>query len=184
PGHAYDKVITKQIAALQLHPSLEAALHILNHDLPSAHFLVRHMEAPPAVEGMTLHGILHCIEGDYDNARAWYKDILSDEAGKELLEKAWPGSNDDDDKGGEGVLAFVDDVEKLQKKKKIGGDTLQKAELEQKSLNGIAVVVRQCEEKFGTGRWEDASSAWTKSPEKNLKMQQAMITGGQGYRKF
>jgi hypothetical protein len=173
PVHVFDKDTTKQIAALQLHPSLEAALHILNHDLPSAHFLVRHMEAPPAVEGMTLHGILHCIEGDYDNARAWYKDVASDEAGKELLEKAW-GKH-----GKEGVLAFVDDVEKLDKK--IDGN---KAELEQTSLNAITVVVRQCEEKFGSDRWEDALSAWTKSPEKNQEMQQAMIIGEQGHRKI
>lgn len=63
--------LSGQIAALQLHPTLETALHILNGDLPSAHFLVRHMQAPPAFEGMFLHGILHRVEGDYDNARAW-----------------------------------------------------------------------------------------------------------------
>ena len=63
--------LTGDIAALSLHPTLEAALHILNHDLPSAHFLVRHMQADPAFEGMFLHGILQRVEGDYDNARAW-----------------------------------------------------------------------------------------------------------------
>lgn len=173
PGHAYDKETTGQIAGLQLHPSLEAALHILNHDLPSAHFLVRHMEAPPAVEGMTCHGILHRIEGDYDNARAWYKDILNDSDGQSLLERAW-GNN-----AKEAVLSFVDEVEQLHKKK-----TGSKQELEKKSLNEIMAVIKQCEENFGSGRWVDASSAWTKSPEKNQKMQQAMVTGGEGYRKF
>jgi hypothetical protein len=68
--------------------------------------------------------------------------------------------------GQEAVLAFVDNVEKLDKKQQ--GD---KAELEQKSLNEIMAVMKQCEEKFGNGRWEDASSAWTKSLEKNQKMQ-------------
>ncbi|EXJ80299.1 hypothetical protein A1O1_08441 [Capronia coronata CBS 617.96] len=60
-----------EIASLQLHPVIESALHILNHDLPAAHFLLRHMQAPPAWEAMYLHGILHRVEGDVDNARAW-----------------------------------------------------------------------------------------------------------------
>ena len=62
---------TPSIAALSLHPTLETALHILNGDLPAAHFLVRHMQAEPAFEGMYLHGILHRVEGDYENAKAW-----------------------------------------------------------------------------------------------------------------
>lgn len=48
---ATSKALTSAIAALQLHPTLEAAFHLLNADLPSAHFLVRHMQSPPAVEG-------------------------------------------------------------------------------------------------------------------------------------
>jgi hypothetical protein len=171
PGHAYNKSTTSDIASLQVHPSLEAALHLLNHDLPSAHFLVRKMEAPPAVEGMTVHAILHRIEGDYDNARAWYKDIANDEDGLKLLEKGAGGN--------EGALAFVDEVEALNKKK--SGD---KQKLGHRSLDEIMAVVRQCEEKFGMEAWTDASSAFTKSPEKNQKMKESMVTGREGYRKF
>ena len=71
PPCVLSQSLSGPIAALSLHPTLEAALHILNRDLPSAHFLVRHMQAEPAFEGMFLHGILHRVEGDYDNARAW-----------------------------------------------------------------------------------------------------------------
>lgn len=74
PTKCKDPKLTADIAALQFHPALEAALHIQNHDLVSAHFLVRHMQGPPAFEGMLLHGVLHRLEGDFGNARAWYSD--------------------------------------------------------------------------------------------------------------
>ncbi|KAF9701123.1 hypothetical protein EKO04_000034 [Ascochyta lentis] len=75
PAHALTTSLTATISSLQLHPTLEATLHILNHDLPSAHFLVRHMQAPPALEGMLLHSILHRSEGDMRNARLWLGDV-------------------------------------------------------------------------------------------------------------
>lgn len=68
-------VSSSTISALQLHPVTESALHILNHDLSSAHFLLRHMQGPPAWEAMYAHGILHRVEGDVDNARAWYSEV-------------------------------------------------------------------------------------------------------------
>ena len=57
---APNKAFTASISELQLHPTIEAALHLLNADLASAHFLVRHMQGPPAVEGTqsSLHGLL------------------------------------------------------------------------------------------------------------------------------
>lgn len=155
--------LTASIAALSLHPCLEALLHLLNRDLASAHFLVRHMESivppgdrvnvdtesvwrqpvpkrpeaaewppeeangqevagdecesesdglvsgtrpppatdlrdglagePPKIESMLLHGILHRIEGDYENARLWYRDVLKYCApypGETVLSVAWP----------------------------------------------------------------------------------------------
>lgn len=38
------------IASLSLHPVLESILHLLNCDLPSAHFLCRHAEVAPKFE--------------------------------------------------------------------------------------------------------------------------------------
>ena len=56
------------------------------------------MQTPPAYEGVLLHAILHRIEGDYDNARAWYKNVADsevftgvwdgEEAARELIGKA------------------------------------------------------------------------------------------------
>lgn len=129
------------------------------------------MEAPPAVEGLTVHAILHRIEGDYDNARAWYRDIVSDEEGLKLLDKGAGGKD--------GALGFVDEVEALKKKKQ--GD---KMKLGKRSLDEIMAVIKQCEERFGTEAWTDARTAFTKSPEKNEEMKKNMIMGGEGYRKF
>jgi hypothetical protein len=83
PSHA--------ISSLQVHPVIEAALHLLNLDLPSAHFLVRHMQAPPAWEAMYAHGILHRLEGDIDNARAWYGDVKD----AEVFQAVWGGGEGD-----------------------------------------------------------------------------------------
>jgi hypothetical protein len=69
------QILRHTISSLSIHPSLESALHIPNCDLPSAHFLLRHMQAAPQHEAMFLHSILYRIEGDYDNARAWYGDV-------------------------------------------------------------------------------------------------------------
>lgn len=77
--------LTAAIASLQLHPTLETLLHILNADLAGAHFLVRHMQSPPAWEGMALHALLHRYEGHISNARAWYTDI----AGCAVLDFVW-----------------------------------------------------------------------------------------------
>ncbi|KAL2064887.1 hypothetical protein VTL71DRAFT_4027 [Oculimacula yallundae] len=101
PSTPHSRALTSQIAALQLHPTLESALHILNADLVSAHFLLRHMQSPPAWEGMFLHGILHRIEGDYDNARMWYSDVAKDESESDenIYENVWGNVRGDD--GGE-----------------------------------------------------------------------------------
>jgi hypothetical protein len=129
--------LTPQIASLHLHPSLESALHILNGDLPSAHFLLRHMQAPPAVEGMLLHGILHRCEGDFPNARAWISDVSDACAGylpkhraegvkldAGVAEEVARHDVEDGDVGlmgfvygVEGALGLVDDVEYFRKRK-------------------------------------------------------------------
>ncbi|KAJ9630716.1 hypothetical protein H2203_001240 [Taxawa tesnikishii (nom. ined.)] len=90
PGHSYDPKLTDTIASLYLHPTIESLLHILNHDLPSAHFLARKMESAPAYEGMYIHGILHRVEGDYNNCLAWYADVCCSEA----FEEVWGPSPD------------------------------------------------------------------------------------------
>ena len=168
PGRATSPTLTASISALSLHPTLETAFHILNNDLPSAHFLVRHMQSPPAYEGMFLHGILHRIEGDYDNARAWYGNVSE----SEVFKHTWPGGKD-------GALNLISRVEILKKDGK--GN---KMELEKESLDEIKKVVEWCRKQFGEQRLEDASEVWVKSSEELRMMGEDMVSGGEGFRKF
>ncbi|KAF2085768.1 hypothetical protein K490DRAFT_45729 [Saccharata proteae CBS 121410] len=180
--------LTPLIAALSLHPTLEAALHLLNADLPSAHFLVRHMQAAPAYEGMLLHGILHRLEGDYDNARAWYADVWANGdkekpvragEGRQLIEYAWEVEGEKAKRAADGFLDTVQEL-KQGKKGELGVDG--RRELEGRSRREIERVLEWCANKFGTGRWEDASSAW-KQPDTN-QAGMDMVTGDKGLRKF
>ncbi|KAI4266568.1 MAG: hypothetical protein LQ337_008750 [Flavoplaca oasis] len=168
PGKSTSPELTASISALSLHPTLEVAFHILNNDLPSAHFLVRHMQSPPAYEGMFLHGILHRVEGDYDNARAWY-DNVSD---SDVFKHTWPG-------GKGNALDFVARVEKLKKER--DGD---EKGLGMESLEEIKKVVEWCKQKFGEQRMDDATEAWVKPDEGNRKMAEDMVSGGEGFRNF
>ncbi|KAL8649625.1 MAG: hypothetical protein Q9226_005498 [Calogaya cf. arnoldii] len=158
PGKATSPQLTASISALFLHPTLETAFHILNNDLPSAHFLVRHMQSPPAYEGMFLHGILHRIEGDYDNARAWYGNVSD----SDVFKHTWPGGKDD-------ALDLIARVEKLKKDGNGNGE-----ELGKESLEEIQKVVEWCKQKFGEQRMDDASEAWVQPSEEKRKMAEDM----------
>lgn len=167
PGRATDTALTDKIASLYVHPTLEAALHLLNCDLPSAHFLVRHMQADPMYEAMYLHGILHRIEGDYDNARAWYAKI----ADTEVYKKAWSSKEEG--------LDFIGRIEALNKTKEGDMEALGK-----ESVKEITNVLEFCVEKFGKDKIQDASVAW-KQPDGELKqVGQDMVSGGKGFRDF
>ncbi|KAI9813999.1 MAG: hypothetical protein M1827_003463 [Pycnora praestabilis] len=171
PGKSTDPALTDKISSLYVHPSLEAALHILNSDLPSAHFLARHMQNAPAYEGMYLHGILHRVEGDYDNARAWYGNV----AESDVFLHAWP-----EDRGGkEGALGLIGEVEKLNKEGK--GE---KEKLEKQSVREIKAVVEWCVEKFGKEEWRDATKAWVKMSDEHRQMGEDMVSGDSGRRNF
>ena len=161
-------LLASAIAGLSLHPTLETALHILNNDLPSAHFLVRHMESPPAYEGMFLHGILHRVEGDYGNARAWYENVEA----SEVFTSVWIG-------GLEEAKKFIDRIEAFTKRREGSGEALEK-----ESRREIDAVVTWCREKFGESEVRDASKAWVKSDEKKKEMASNMIIGGEGWRHF
>ena len=169
PGHSTKPALTAQISSLSLHPALEAAFHILNNDLPSAHFLARHMQAAPAYEGMCLHGILHRIEGDYDNARAWYRNVSS----SDVFRKNWATEEDG--------LEFIGKVEAFAKAKGTEG----KADLEKESLREIKTVVDWCVEKFGKEEWADASGEYKQTEdEEHKQLGKDMITGDKGHRNF
>lgn len=162
------------ISSLELHPVIESALHILNLDLPAAHFLLRHMQADPAFEAMYLHGILHRIEGDIDNTRAWYSDVKE----QDVFKAAWLG-----EKGLDDAMKFLERVEqrKVQRGKK---DEEEDEELRGESLRELKDVIRFCERKFGTDKMVEASGVWVSMSDKNRDIAEKMITGGEGWRIF
>ncbi|RVX69448.1 hypothetical protein B0A52_06511 [Exophiala mesophila] len=197
---------SSHITNLSLHPVLEALLHILNLDLPSAHFLLRHMQADPAWEAMFLHGVLHRIEGDLDNTRAWYKDV----GHTEVFEYVWgqddfPGRNVEND--GSGTHGLVSEQSKREdeeesktslalKRSSTFLDELDKAKvivrsgrsppdhLLEASLTEFGRVLAFCQGKFGTNTLDDASGVWVSMAEKHAETAEKMITGGEGWREF
>jgi hypothetical protein len=164
--------VTHAISSLFLHPSIEAALHLLNDDLVSAHFLVRHMQAAPQYESMMLHGILHRIEGDYENAKAWYRDVQN----SEVFLAAWGGG------GLHKVMDFVRRIEILKKETK-QRDISEAHQLEDESKREITTVLDFCEKKFGTQKVDDASAIWVQD-EKSSAKGGDMVVGGEGWRQF
>jgi hypothetical protein len=189
------------ITQLSVHPVIESALHILNLDLPSAHFLLRHMQAQPAWEAMYLHGILHRIEGDLDNAKAWYRDVQD----SEVFQSVWKRidfstiadgetQNRSSSEAFRKAMSFINQVE-LQKnallskerRKPTGRDASGKLDLEtltKTSAEELRGVLSFCERKFGTVEVVDASKAWVSMNGKHADQAAQMITGGEGWREF
>jgi hypothetical protein len=184
PGKALVPELTAKIAALSLHPTLEVGLHILNQDLPSAHFLVRHMQSAPAFAGMYLHGILHRIEGDFDNARAWYSDVRETDVYKEVWGSRGIGWKELEEGGKKEDLddgqKFLDAVQQC--KESAGQD--EREELEAESKREIDTVFKWCSEKFGTDKMVDASEAWVKPSDDIKRMGEGQVSGSGGRRKF
>lgn len=136
------------------------------------------MQAAPQHEAMFLHGILHRIEGDYNNARAWYGDV----AESEVFKSVWK-------EGKERALEFIRRVEVLRKERKSEGwhddDKEERKELEGESRKEIDAVVKFCVDEFGTQRWEDVSSEWAQPRGgKVAEQKQKMVVGGEGFRQF
>ncbi|KAK4945158.1 hypothetical protein LTR10_015584 [Elasticomyces elasticus] len=178
----------QKISSLQLHPVIESALHIINLDLPSAHFLLRHMQAKPAWEAMYLHGILHRIEGDIDNARAWYGDVQDSEVFQTLWRDNDTGSNQSN--AIDRAKSFLDKVElykdSLLSKKQAAqpSSSVNVDTITQTSLNELRHFLSFCESKFGTDPVTDASSVWISMGDKHKDQAAQMITGGEGWREF
>ncbi|KAI9752666.1 MAG: hypothetical protein M1815_000370 [Lichina confinis] len=157
PSKAHTPSLTSVIASLALHPTLEAALHMLNHDLVSAHFLVRHMQAPPAYEGMLLHAILHRIEGDYDNARVWYRDVSR----SDVFRHAWgePRDGDDDEGGNQGGNDDSDEDENVDDDGKKDND---------RDLDKVVTFLSRVQRLKQTGASQNHPSSHPKPPPQSI----------------
>lgn len=121
-----------------------------------------------------LHAILHRIEGDYENARAWYSDVGE----SEMFEKVWDGSQ-------EKVGAFLDRVERLRKGKWVNGGEREREmeDLGKESKREVQAVLGFCEKKYGTEMWKDVSGEWVQD-EKHAAQANGMVVGGEGWRQF
>ncbi|KAJ8609001.1 hypothetical protein MRB53_039360 [Persea americana] len=169
-ANPHDPQMSNEIAELYVHPTLESLLHILNNDLPSAHFLCRHMQSKPAYEAMYIHGLLHRIEGDYRNAEAWYGDVADSDAFKHV----WSEHG-----GLEGGKDFIRRIEKLRKEK--SGDL---ESLQAESKREIEGLIEFCRQKFGVEKMLDATQAWIDNSEKISEQASKMLVGGEGWRQF
>jgi hypothetical protein len=159
------------------------------------------MQAPPAVEGMLLHGILHRAEGDFNNARAWIGDVV------DACEGFQPKHKEDDQKldaevakqvgsncaissslikfvyGDKEPQGLIDDVEEFRSKKKT--ETINnEGEIEKRIRGEAEKVLEWCKSKFGDGVFDDATKAWVKNSEEISKISGDMVSGGKGHRKF
>jgi hypothetical protein len=155
---------------------------------------------------MALHGLLHRMEGDFDNARAWLGDVFDVAEGRikggelkgqtkeergevvDFLLCIWGYSlrsrkNGDVecslDDARKRALALTDEVEALRRKKEGDED-----ELRGKCKEELERVVEWCEGKFGMGRVVDATGAWVKPMEHVKEIGEEQVSGGKGWREF
>lgn len=153
------------------------------------------MEAAPAFEAMFLHAILHRVEGDYANTKAWYTSVAKDEAsletgaqdgalaGSEIHAETRPGSQSgifaavwESSIRGFEYLASVEDFVKF--------GSGNRGELEGQGRAEIERTVDYLRGKFGDGRWQNAASEWRYADGDTKVIKEKMILGGMGYRVF
>jgi hypothetical protein len=168
--YPHDASLSHAIAELSTHPTLEAILHILNADLSSAHFLCRHMQNVPAWEGMYIHGILHRVEGDLDNAKAWYADVTE----SDCFRQTWSGRQDR-------ACEFLNQIKEL---RDLVADQSFHKMLEDQSQREFDELVRWCKRRFGQNSVVDATQVWVEPSEEHRAIAAKMVVGGEGWRHF
>lgn len=114
---------------------------------------------------MFIHGVLHRIEGDYDNASAWYGNVEE----SEVFHSVWP----------QGLEAARGYIYKLKDRKNQDVASLQ-AECERE----MKALIDFCKKKFGTGVLQDGTTAWVEPSEHIREIASKQLVGGEGWRKF
>ncbi|KAK9896963.1 hypothetical protein P389DRAFT_51659 [Cystobasidium minutum MCA 4210] len=140
----YSESIRNKIAEKKCHPLIESALHLMNDDLFSAHFLLRKMQEDEW--GKWLHACLHAAaaEGDLEkNAKLWYEQV-----DPSLLSKYW-GSPDPASKTSDYLTRLQ---EYLRSKSTKSGDSQEGIELRQIKWKELVAILEELENKFG---WEE-----------------------------
>ena len=154
------------------------------------------MEAAPAFEAMFLHAILHRVEGDYANAKAWYTSVadgMGEGAAADAKTGVEPGVNTKSNSGADPDLGIFNAVWKstsrgfeylaaVEDYVKFGrGD---RDELERQGRAEIERTVDYLRTKFGDGKWQNAASEWRYAEGETRVIKEKMILGDRGYRVF
>ena len=136
------------------------------------------MQNEPANEGMYIHGLLHRVEGDYENTKLWNKSVRESDCFKHI----WG-------EGEEGIGAaaeFLDNAKAL--RDNLGDQKISAAELESASRREFEQLTQWCKQKFGMAIVKDASleGAWaaTDPDSEERAAAQRMVVGGEGWRQF
>jgi hypothetical protein len=136
------------------------------------------MQAAPQPQAMFLYGILRRIEGDYVNAQARYGDVKDSVVFNDVLNLHDGTSRVED------AIAFLTMVEILRKETKVKERKDKEVKsLEEESLREIGAVLKFCEEKFGSGKVEDATQIWVQD-EKPSGKGNDMIVRREGWRQL
>lgn len=144
----------------------------------------------PKLEGLLLHGILHRIEGDYENARAWYGNV--DEASsshaphgrtQEATQDAWTTTWTD---GLPTAHNFLDRIITLRQSPQHVGDREQELrDLTVLHRQELSRILHWCERRYGKGaKWEESSAEFVSMGEKHRDIASKMLVGGEGWRQF
>lgn len=157
-------------------------------------------------ESMYVHGILHRIEGDIDNTRAWYGDVK----GTDAFQNTWSEESRKDapEMASRGWEHFLDRLERyrdrVRSRNGVGGrpqteDKLRPEDvkdwaaeedlLRETSLWEFKKVIKFCEDRFGVGEMKSANDGaflgkMESGNEKYAEVAKSMVTGGEGWRTF
>ncbi|MFD0678119.1 MULTISPECIES: hypothetical protein [unclassified Paenibacillus] len=95
PAEEWDDLLDIRIAKLPMQDmdsrraayasSVKAGLHLLNESLDKSHELSQDIHNPT---GSYWHGIMHRMEGDYSNAKYWFRQVGAHTVFAALLEQA------------------------------------------------------------------------------------------------
>ena len=85
PAAAWQREVSRQVAAADLAPALASALLLWNDDLDASHTLSQGL---PDRFGSWLHGAMHRREGDFANSKYWFRRVGSHPGFATLAQRA------------------------------------------------------------------------------------------------